>query len=128
GQNTTVFCVLLVLLDLAHSSPPRPATRSLVAFFCGGHVSMLPCLRFHRLNQILSASLCEVHPDRGCRVVRVHDFLRDKSCRRILANFQVQSVTRCHEGSRHALNDLKLKGLISKKARYRHEHDLSLWS
>ena len=42
------------------------------------------------------------------------NFLGDKS-RGWVANFQMQSVTRCYEGSRHDLNDLKLKGLTSKK-------------
>ena len=42
------------------------------------------------------------------------DFLCDKS-RGWVADFQMQSATRCYEGSRHDLNDLKLKGLTSKK-------------
>src|SRR5438874_4247418 len=56
------------------------------------------------------------------------DFLGDKSCRRIFSNFQLQSITRCHEGNRHVLNDPKLKGLISKKERYRHDMTCLLWS
>jgi hypothetical protein len=43
------------------------------------------------------------------------DFLCDKSCRWV-ANFQMPSVTRRNEGSRHGLNRLKLKGLTSKKS------------
>ena len=57
-----------------------------------------------------------------------NDFLGDKSCCRIIfANFQLQNATHCCEGSRHALNDLKIKKLTSKKECYQHEHDFSLW-
>ena len=47
------------------------------------------------------------------------DFLCDKS-RGWVANFQMQSATRCHEGSGHGLNDLRLKGLMSEIWSYRH--------
>src|SRR5262249_40842399 len=42
------------------------------------------------------------------------DFLGDNSCRWVVTNFEVQSLTRCHKGSRHGVNDLRLKGLMSK--------------
>src|SRR5262249_15507544 len=52
------------------------------------------------------------------------DLLCDKSCRRIVTNFQMQSLTRCYEGSGHGLNDLRLKGLMSKMWSDRHENAL----
>ena len=48
------------------------------------------------------------------------DFLSDKSCGWV-ANFQMQNVTCCNEGSRPGLNGLKLKGLTSKKQSDRHK-------
>src|SRR5215469_12811270 len=39
-------------------------------------------------------------------------FLGDKSCGWV-TNFQMQAVARCYEGSRHALNGLKIKSLTS---------------
>ena len=35
----------------------------------------------------------------------VDDFLGDNSSRWIVTNFQMQSVTRCYEGSGHGLNE-----------------------
>jgi hypothetical protein len=47
--------------------------------------------------------------------------LCDKSCRWIVTSFQMQSLTRCYEGSGHSLNDLRLKGLMGKIGSDRHE-------
>src|SRR5262249_10160324 len=50
----------------------------------------------------------------------VDDFLGDNSCRWIVTNFQMQRFTRRCEGSGHSLNDLRVKGLMSKIRSYRH--------
>ena len=50
-------------LDAVEDSQPNPS-KSTVA------VIVLSLTRFHRLNQILSASLCEAYPDRECHAAR----------------------------------------------------------
>jgi len=66
-----------------------------------------------------TAPMCEAHLDPGCCAARV----RCLSRRQILPpdRRQLQTVTRCYEGSRHALNEFKIKSLTSKKECYRHE-------
>ena len=68
---------------LAHvyfeDEPGRRSAAKLSLLLC----SCLPSLvwrselkRFHRSNQILSASFCKAYPDRGCRVVQVRSLSR----------------------------------------------------
>jgi len=68
---------------------------------------------------ITQAKLFERHCAKLIRIAdatlrKFDDFLCDKSCRRVVTSFQMQSLTRCYEGSGHSLNDLRLKGLMSK--------------
>jgi hypothetical protein len=64
-----------------------------------------------------------VRSSSGSRITlrKFDDFLGDKSCLRIVTNFEVQSLTRCSEGSGHGLNDLRVKRLSSKIWGDRHD-------
>ena len=59
---------------------------------------------------------------------KLDDFLGDKSCRRIINNFQMQRFAGPHKSSGHVLDDFRVKGLSGKKWSDRYETCSSLTS
>src|SRR5690348_4672292 len=54
------------------------------------------------------------------------DFLGDKSCRRIITNFQMQRLAGRYQGSGHIFDGFRVKSLTSKKVSDRHDIHLAI--
>jgi hypothetical protein len=82
-----------------------------VPFIGGGRLSSVKSNSFSvNLQSILGSRMC-----------KFDNFLGDKSCCRIITNFQPQRIAGRYKGSRHILDGFRVKSLTGKKGSDRHD-------